>query len=153
MEEQIAAERLIVYRMGNPSPEQCCGPYFVVAADDCTLHDINKPRFLRAEERVYHMDGDPGNDDPSNFMLFPSQKMLMEFRSQEYHATKDLNYKDRLRGLTQEQQDLRDEVGVERAHQQESRRRSAIKAHKVRKQRLAKEAREKAKAEKDASKS
>ncbi len=149
IEEALATSSMNPWRVGDDAPELGHGPYYVLE-EGTSISVIREPRFLRKEERVYHLHNVPGDDGPTNLMLFPSQKAIMQFRSAQYHSSKDLNYKDRLRGLTQVQKDLREEVGVERAWQKETRRAAAINAHKKRKARLAKEAREQAKAEKDA---
>lgn len=50
--------------------------------EDYALND--EPRHLRREERVLHVDGDPGNDDPENLKLFKNQGDLMKVLSDAY---------------------------------------------------------------------
>jgi hypothetical protein len=53
-----------------------------------------EPRNLLPEERVLHLDGVPGNDEPGNLMLFPSQKALAQWRSARFaEAAKESNRK------------------------------------------------------------
>jgi len=53
-----------------------------------------EPRNLLPEERVLHLDGIAGNDEPANLMLFPSQKALAQWRSARYaEAAKETNRK------------------------------------------------------------
>jgi hypothetical protein len=94
---------------------------------------VADPVFLEPEERVLHLDGDNGHDAPSNLMLFPSQKSLAQWRSAQYHITKDRDYRDRLKGLTEAQKDLRAEIGTKAAQTRELRSSSARKAAKTRK--------------------
>lgn len=141
MEEQLNAQKVLPWN-GKTSPAGK-GPLAFVEEDLLPADKTTRlgPRLIANTERIYHLDNDPNNDDPFNLLLFPNHKEMMQFRSREYHSTKDLKYKDRLQGLTEVQKQLRDEVGIERAHQMENRRRKAKAAHAVRKKRLAAEAR------------
>jgi hypothetical protein len=48
-----------------------------------------QPRNLTSEERVYHRDGNAGNDDPTNLMLFPSMKAVASYRSDLHREARD----------------------------------------------------------------
>lgn len=151
-EEILVAGTLKVW--GGKGDPRGKGP-LIASTEYAEWPDLEKamqPRLIPNTERVYHMDNNANNDDPSNLMLFPTHKALMQFRSHAYHDTKDGNYKDRLAGITEAQKDLRAEVGVERARMMELRRRKAKAAHARRKKEENEKRREAARASLEAAK-
>jgi hypothetical protein len=134
MEEQMVAGNVMAVDWLSVN-ENSHGPIAVSTPFDGDAPSSLRARFLEKTERVYHIDGDTSNDDPSNLALFANAKALAQFRSRQYHGSKNQDYRDRIKGLTEAQKELREELGVEAAQLREKRQAAGRKAQRMRKER------------------